>query len=357
MWDDTLNHIRTFVVNFLTATQRAERESQRAVRDLFHFEVQGFSEFIAVNGRMYRYGFISSDTVRTRSLARAIFNDNFGEFERTVGHISDVDGWDDLHISDVDVDRWDNLRPPELKRHLLKHVTAALALQSHLPPPLLHVNTHAREWLHGVYENITRLNSDWGTEFETWDDVVVSDTERERDAVKSATSKDMADIRGMLRDTTQNALMQTPSVEADVDAMMSHVRTRLPALHAAFPHQGQAELIMATLAAFTTSIPTFYAILLLYLAKSTNKHHFCKMPQGAQIFTSRELAADRATFLENHYDTEARSVQSDWASAMEVHGPSDEPLNVLVSLIPVSTIKDVRQFASLATSITRHLQK
>jgi len=344
MWDDTLNHIRTFVVNFLTATQRAERESQRAVRDFFHSEVQGFSEFIAVNGRMYRYGFVSSDTGRTRALARAIFSDNFGEFERAVGHISEVDGWDDL-------------RPPALKLHLLKHATAALTLQRHLPSPLLGVNTSAREWLHGVYENITRLNSDWGTEFETWDDVVVSDTDRGREAVTSATSKDMADIRCMLRDTTQHALMQTPAVDTDVDAMMSRVRTALPALHTTFPRQGQVELIMATMAALTASIPTFYAILLLYLAKSTNKHHFCKIPPGVRVFTSRELAAERATFLENHYDTEARSVQSDWAAAMEVHGPSDEPLDVLVSLIPVSTIKDVRQFAALATSITHHLQK
>lgn len=338
MWDD-IERIQTFIIDFFNSTWQQEQCSQKSIRDAFQVEVKGFSEFIPVNGRMYRYGFVSSDDRRTQSLARDMFHDNFQQFEQVVGRISGVSGWD-------------TLRAPELKLHLLRHNQVAIHLKKHLPAPMHIVNTSSRDWLRGVYENIMRLNTDWSTNFSEWTDVEIVDNANEvvRAAIAAQTRDDISAIQNMLRRSTENAMMVDGGVYQDVETMITHVRTHLPHIAPLFQTcHGRIELVMAILAADANprNVDGFYNILLLYLTKF--RHQFSPLPSDARIYTSHEAAVDRAHFLEQYYETAMRSLQSDWASIVSF--PPDESLPALVRRIPASTIKNYSDFTTLVDKV------
>ena len=345
MVDKLLSDIQKFMVNFFAVSARAERDAQAATRELFGVEVRGFSEFIGVNGRQYRYGFVSCDDARTRALARAMFHDNFNEFEEVVGELDGVISWDEL-------------RAPELKIHLLAHPEEALALRAYLPAPLHAVNSATRKWVQGVYDNITRLNADWGTEFTEWEQVRYTDTEEQREAVQVMTQDDITDVQHMLVRATA-LLMKNEDMEEHTKTIMNHIQPHITNLVKLMPHHGHVELIMAALSALTSmwhsqdTADTFYIILLFYLLQSVHKNNFTPLPSDAHVYTPEEVAADRALFLEQYYDTNTRSVQTDWNHILG--RPTDDPLNVLVTHFPASTIKSFEEFTSLVNSLVDNL--
>lgn len=332
------DNIHAFVADFVCASVANEHTSARTVRDFFQVEVKGFSEFIGVNGKVYRYGFVSEDAVRTRTLARALFDNDLNKFRDIVG-MKGMSSWDDL-------------QPAKLKVHLQRNHDAAVALNSSvLPAPLSDVNPPARNWLQGIYENIARLNVDWATDFQRWEDVTFTNTEAQRESVRDATRSDMRNICALLSSSTKSAMM----VEMGLKGEVEHLFNELTVPH--IPDHGEVEVLLATLAAQPSSPAapdTLFTMLLLYLAHSVAHHTFTPLPLGVRTVTSKEAARDRAVFLEHYYDTTTRTVQDDWGRIMGT--VTTAPLDVLVLSIPASTLKNLDEFVALSSTIAQELK-
>lgn len=69
-----------FVNEMDVGRARQIQQSLRKVRDQLQTEMRNGSEFISVNGRLYRYGFVSLNDDRTRELLKRMFSDDLGEF-------------------------------------------------------------------------------------------------------------------------------------------------------------------------------------------------------------------------------------------------------------------------------------
>ena len=325
-----LDDIKAFVVGFLTASLAERCVSQKAVREAFRVEVKGFAEFIGINGRTYRYGVVSADDDRTRAIVRKMFDGDFAKFTDAVGRLGASD--------------WDQLHAPELKIHLLKAGDVSLPAA-----PLHEVDATARVWLQGIYENVHRLNSDWHTGFGDWSEVEYSDTERQREVVESLTRSDMEDVCRMLTRTTQNVMMVDGSLGENSDKLFAEVRERLPGLTAQFPAQGQVELVMAALAAGANMIDEFYAILLLYLARSSARHTFATLPAGAAVHATEATCVGRARFMEEYYDSITRRLSRDWKRATGT--AAHDSTRQLMAQVPASTVKDFKGFGALVAEI------
>jgi hypothetical protein len=288
-----MDTIHEFMQKFFKSSCAAEKAAQKATRDFFCVELRGFAEFIGVNGKLYRYGFVSDDDERTCRLLRALFHDDFQHFRDTVGVLEEVDSWADVHA-------------PELKLHLKNHPDAVVALKKLLPSPLPLINPASLNWLRGIYTTIDRLNSDWDTNFEHWSELRGLELEDDQ-AARDRTSADISHLNHMLTTTTANALQpQACAMEKPLDTAFRN----LPPLPTDSKH-GQAELTFATLASLLPDLPheTLYAMLLLYLASSFARNAFAPLPPSAATYAD---ARGRETFLEHYYDTTTRTLQTDW---------------------------------------------
>ena len=312
--------VHDFIQDFLRASAKTDHLAQRKVRDMFQVEVAGFSEFIAVNGKIYRYGFVSRDTSRTCAMVRAMFDNDLERF-------NEVMGWR--------LSSWDDLTAPKLRLHVRNNHQAVRALNDMLPAPMVSINDATRGWLKSVYENIERLNAQCNTGFNHWEDVVL--TPAISDACQRETGRDIEEVRDILAQATTMAMTTTDDWIHDLFHQLHQAppRTNLP--------HGHVEILFATLASFEPAcIETFYVMLMLFLASSTQTE--LTVPS----YTGEDAATERANFLVEYFDTTTRSAQQEWR---RVTGQSrHEPLRVLVKDIS-SSLKNFDHFVSLVNEI------
>jgi len=330
--------IQEFMLGFFKSSGMADHASQKAMRDFFCVEVKGFAEFIGVNGKLYRYGFVSEDDERTRTLARAMFKDDFQQFQHTVGTIQGVHGWEDVHA-------------PELKVHLKNNAASVVALRKILPAPLLLINATSLSWLRGIYGTVERLNTQWGTTFESWSELNGLALEEDSDA-RGQTQDDISHINHLLTATTQNALMGCgveDEMQTELDKLSPILPTILPTIVAHFSKHGRIELIFATIGSLLPYLPpdALYTMLLLYIASSFETNTFSPLPPSADAHAD---ATDRAAFLEHYYDTTTRTLQMDWARLVH-HDVNNRTIEQLVQHIPASTVQNIGDFSSLVKDI------
>lgn len=320
--------VHEFVLHFVRASTTNDQSAQRKVRDMFQVEVAGFSEFIAVNGKIYRYGFISRDNARTCALARAMVDNDLDRFNDVVG----------MHLA-----TWDALTAAKLKTHLRNNHRAIRALNEILPAPLVEVNDATRAWLRSLYENITRLNAEWNTEYLHWDDVVL--TPDALNTLRRATCRDIEDIQDLLTHATK--LTMTVASEDWIHDLFDQLGRAPPVV--GLPH-GRTEIVFATLASLHPACTdTFYVMLLMFLAVATRPVE--ALPPGVPSYTGVDTAAERAQFLDTYYEAATRSAHQEWVSVTGQGG--HVPLRVLLNDVPTSSVKNFNHFISLVTDISK----
>lgn len=285
-----MERIEQFVNAADTAARRRARDQQVAVRDALQSELRGMAEFVNVNGRLHRYGFVSRDNQRTRDILRAMF-ESPAAFSQAVG---------------LPVQHWDDIDSAQLKLHLQTSRLSHL-----LPAPLVRVNTDARNWLQSVYLTLHRLNDDWGTRFTSWDEVVGD--------ARDATQDDIDKLRGMLMDITTRLLEPLPEPEA-WDIQVKPV-----------PGHGIVEVVFAHLAR-RRGVPEAYMLLLRYLAQSAEDGTFTPLPPGKHSTDKTAIHAFIADFYPSRED-----FLRDWPTPPRIPAtttPSVESFQTLVDCIP-----------------------
>jgi hypothetical protein len=324
-----LSDIQTFVIKFFDFILQKDNDVQKTVREWLYVDVKGFREFIRANGRVYRYGMVSSDTPRTCTLLRGMFEDDFSTFKDVVGGGGNWTSWDDVDASN-------------LKVHLQNQSHDVFdALTSRLPAPLHVVDATTREWLRCVYGNVMRFNAECGTNFTSWDEV---DTLPPPSSVKETTLRDIADVKHMLQRATQVAMKDdVKTTEWMCPVFEDVVHVYLPTLMTSFPHHGFVELVMATLGAVTQMHDAFFLLLLLYIA-----HNFVALPEHAHVYSSEETAASRDAFFEYYYTaTMSRDLDDDW-KLMVGKNVARRPVT---DHIPASTLYEFSQFQELVNQV------
>lgn len=331
------NEIEAFIVNFIKTAQAADNTSRRKTRDMFQVEVAGFSEFIAVNGKVYRYGFVSRNDARTCTLVRAMFDNDVQRFNSTTG---------------MQLQGWSELSAPKLKTHLSTNRDLFCTLRQALPAPIVNIDDSVGEWLQNMYENIGRFNQVMNTSFQTWDEVKAQSTDVE-DALRRETARDIDDIRDLLLRATTTAL--APPVEDYARDLIAQVKRISYEDVAHFPH-GSVELLFACLAAVEPSCSeTMYAMLLIYLAAAARKHRFVPVPAHLVVYTGLETSVSRAEFMERYYSTTPRNAQDEW---MRLTGETRrQPMHVMMREIPASTLRTFEDFISLVSNIRHALRR
>lgn len=255
-----------FVAASDAATHRRNLDVDIAVRNALHSELRGMSEFINLNGRLYRYGFVSRDNNRTRKMLSHMFTPE--SFTKAV----------QFPISD-----WTELDSAKLKLHFQSR-------RATLPvPPLLEINTDTLDWLKGVYVSLHRLNDHWGTSARSWDDVVLN-----QDAAREITEDDIDTVHSLLRDLTTRVLAELPPpVTWDVGPRVEG--------------HGVIETIFASLR--DRPVQEVYMLMLRYLAERIRNDTFTPLPPGKH---SRNKEGMRA-FINDFYVTDAE-MRREWPS-------------------------------------------
>jgi hypothetical protein len=329
-----LENIQKFMIDFFNSACAADRASQKAMRDFFCVEVRGFAEFIAVNGKVYRYGFVSGNDERTRMLVRQMFDDDFEKFKDTVGAIEGVDSWEDVH-------------GPELKVHFKNNAASALALKDFLPSPLPIIDNSTINWLRNIYGTVDRINNEWDSTFASWSDMEGMKLEDDA-AARDQTQDDISHLTHMLTITTHHMLNdENCGVEDKIKAAFE--KLELPSS----PKHGQVEIAFATIASLLPQLPhdTLYTMLLLYLASSLANNTFSPLPSGAKTHSDHKA---REAFLEEYYDTTTRSLVHDWeqlVTPLSQNGRGRPTTRQLGGHIPASTVKNFEEFEKLVQEI------
>jgi len=240
----------------------------RQVRDALHVEVRGMSEYIHMDGRIYRYGFISADPDHTEQLVRGMVSPE--EFNIIFN----------LDIQDI----------AGLKAHLLTHPLSDVSAL--LPAPVVAMNPETQAWLKCVYTHVTRLNQHWGTTFKTWDHVQVDDDVQ--DILMDLTDQDIHTVMSRLNRLTQVLLKNKPpnsSFEWDTEQIDKNIE-RFKDVH------GIHEIVSATLAAQKpNSTDAVYMQFLRYSAHALDTDTFTKLPPG------RHRKPDKQFIIEYIHDT------------------------------------------------------
>lgn len=311
--------VSQLVFDFMDAvdTQRLEsiRDSHRVVRTLVQSEIRGCVEFINVNGRLYRYGFISTDTDRSRECVQAL-TPSLQEFNRIFK----------THLSS-----WSEFSPFELKNHLQKNPNPEV--HRLLPAPVPAMNPSTLEWLKGVYVSLHRLNSHWGTHFKQWGDVQVDPRAgTQQQALKGVTEEDMAELQTLMKKLTQHAMAgvdKPPTNYHDVTNCTHAGAKELKQTH------GVVELLFACITKKHGRDPVnMYMNMLLYLARSRRKDSFSPLPPGKHHVHGAETNA----FISGFYSSE-KQLERDW-------GKTDPALQ-----LPMSSVKSQKHFQELVHSV------
>lgn len=316
----SLDRIKTFVSDLDNRTCQNIQNSYASTRNTLHSEVKGMSEYISLNGRLYRYGFVSEDDERTRLAARRVSNDDLDAFRQT--------------LDMPNLKTWDDITGVKLKTHLLNTYNTDVA--NIIPAPVSDLDALTLKWLQGVYTSVHRLNWDWGTQFKSWSDVKLeSPGDAHEDALREMTQDDVDDVNDMLKQLTERALGCTTTQYRgwkDFERTVEQMYPRLKKEH------GLNEIAFASLASSPggrQGIDDTYMQLLLYLAHTARTHNFSSLPQR----NLEPNPTDVAEFTRTYYLTD-QSMRRDWGDK--------EP----VTQIPATTTPSLESFRELVTFIS-----
>lgn len=306
-----------FVNEMDVGRARQIQQSLRKVRDQLQTEMRNGSEFISVNGRLYRYGFVSLNDDRTRELLKRMFSDDLGEFREMF----------------FPVESWDDVTSLKVKSHLQGLKNREKILEK-LPVSFDSVDDQSLRWLKGIYLTLPTLNKHWDTEFESWGDVSISDDVHP--LIEELTGENMEDLGEMLKNLTSHALTFEPR-DTNFDKVEEALRVAKKTEKGGKENHGKVELVFARIAASQDRDPQdVYLLLLRYLSQSLKKGSFSPLPPGFQRSSSQN--DDIRSFLEEHYTSDDQIVR-DW-------GTKDP-----VKHIPVTTVPSFPEFKSLVQSL------
>ena len=288
------------------------QQSIRKVRDQLQMEMKKGSEFIGVNGRLYRYGFVSPDDDRTRELVRLMFSDDLGEFQKVF----------------PGMESWDDVTSLKLRTHLGKgHSTE---ISEMMPVPFNSMDDKSLRWLKGIYLTLPTLNKHWDTEFNSWGDVSIS-----KDVIPiivELTEENTEDLKEILKNLTVHAMTFDPK-ETNFDT----VKKSMGIPRSPEETHGKVELVFAHIASSQDRDPRdVYLTLLRYLSQSWKNGSFSPLPPGFHRSSSQNENLGR--FLSEHYTSDDQMVR-DW-------GTKDP-----VEHIPVTTVPSFPEFKSLVESL------
>ena len=269
--DNLVHRINTFVCKRDQELHRRTRESQKTVRNALQSEMRGMAEFININGRLYRYGFISSNPARTRQLCKAIFS--YPAIMTAQVHIQ--------------ITSWDDVDPAKLKLHLQSE-RARIP-----PPPLLSLDDRTLQWLQGAYTSLLRLNQHWGTRFTSWEDVTLDGVSPE--VLQETTEKDIHALQQMLVILAKTIMTPLRCVE--------YVQTPCPPGDTG---HGRVECVFARMVAHGRDLEDTYLTMLMYLHNSVEQDTFTPLPPGKHVVTD-----DATKFVENFYMSDTERAR-DW---------------------------------------------
>ena len=285
-----VEQVHKYVTERDMETYQRTRNQQKAVRDALQSELKGMAEFVNVNGRLYRYGFVSRDNERTRRMLQQMFKtpESFG------------------NAINFPVKTWDDIDSARLKLHFQSSRETVQPLA-----PVVHINDDTLSWLKGVYVSLHRLNDHWGTSAKRWDEVVVN-----ADAVREVTEDDISTLRNMLLDLTTRVLSSLPV---------------LPKweLKPRDVGHGVVETVFATLA-HTRDVREVYMLMLRYLARSLLTNTFTPLPPGKHSTDKTHIRE----FIDAFYTTNEEMTR-DWGRVPPEHQ------------IPVTTTPSLVEFEKL----------
>lgn len=171
-------------------------------RDWLQQQMLSFQEYVYVNGRLYRYGFVSQDLRRVHDLLRQMFQHSIDRFQkRTTLTLDDFRSFCPDHVSTVPLVIW----------------------KTHLPVSLPEgrLNQQSLRWLQQEYKLVDQLNAVWRTNFVSWDDVRVdSSSEYIHDAVVQLTNHDTNRLQVLLKRVTKYIL----NAETQIDQARNQFR-------------------------------------------------------------------------------------------------------------------------------------
>lgn len=248
-----MEEIECFVVaDDAKVCARLAAAKQRAHQRLLR-QTRCMHEFINLNGRLYRYGFVSADPERTRDMAKQLSGGDLDVFHTM------------LHLPASTFNTWDEVEPASLQSAL----TDVVATPPPPPPPVVppSVDHDTRQWLScSVHASIKMLKLCRQDQREV---VQVLDTMA--DGGGGATSPPPQDW-GLVKD----------------------VVTTL----SGFPQHGRVELAFATMAALSTTkgCVSAYAQMLKYIATTAHTNTFTPLPPGGDHTPPDALRV----FLRNH---------------------------------------------------------
>lgn len=244
----SLARIKQFMDDYSRETRARTLDTIRHARETLRVEVRGMSEYIYMDGRIYRYGFVGPDVEHMKRIVSLMMSPD--EFRHTF----------QLQVDDV----------AQLKPHLLTNNTLA-GRRDILPAPVVMNNTTLK-WLKGIYTHVTRLNLKWGTHFKTWDHVQLEDAQ---DILEELTRNDMGIVERKLQRLTTAILKSRPSSE-DWDG--DTIQTMVDAF--AEVH-GVNEIAFATMAANKPdNVDALYMAFLRYSAHTLEHDTFSRLPHG-----------------------------------------------------------------------------
>lgn len=260
MTHGVLTRIKEFLDTHVHAEHADTMKALRQVRDALHVEVRGMSEYIHMDGRIYRYGFVSADMDHTEQLVKKVVTP--GKFKIVF----------DMDIQDI----------AGLKAHLLTHQLADA--QALLPAPVV-MDPSTLAWLKCAYTHVTRLNQHWGTAFKTWDQVRV---EEAQDILMDLTSQDIHAVTSNLDRLTRVLLKNPPpsNLQWDEDQLAKTIE-RFRGVHG--PH----EVVFAALATQTpNSTDAIYMLFLKYSAHALDTNTFAQLPPGKHAKPDKQFIID-----------------------------------------------------------------
>jgi len=258
--------IRDAIFHFITHTIRREMNQDKLKRDVFLNEYIGMSEFIQVQGRIFRHGFVSEHGHRTIALLQHMFS-SFQHFQLVVGPIKQVE-------------EWAQVTPQLLKQQLLRTRLSPKRFKPYLPAPLLEMTPLVVKWLKNVYIHIERLNADWGTQYTDWTEVQLPADESK---LKVHHENDAARLQTILHQSSEHCLtLDLSKVKQENDAMFEQVEALLPVATAQFPDCDPDVLICAVLGSLLPD-PQEYSHLYLFLSLYSAKNKQCQNVDMAEI--------------------------------------------------------------------------
>jgi hypothetical protein len=294
-----MKRIQQYVAAHDTETHQRARDEEIAVRSALHSELRGMAEYVNVNGRLHRYGFVSRDNDRTRNMVKQMF-DSPESFVDAVG---------------FPIKEWDDIDSVRLKLHLQ---SSRDNLTSLLPAPLLELNPDTLSWLKGVYVSLHRLNDHWGTRFTSWDNIVI-----DADATRDVTKDDIETVRKLLLDLTSRVLTQLPS-----PGTFNFDPPKIPG-------HGVVETIFACIAC-ERDVRDTYMLMLRYLAQTSRDDTFTPLPPGKHSLDKSHIQS----FIDDFYITEDELVR-DWGTTPPIHQ------------IPATTTPSVVEFETLVSRVCK----